>query len=103
MAKLALQPNPTFKAKVSIPIPGAKAEPVEFTFRNRNREDLTAWLETLEGKSTEEAVLEIASGWDLEDAFDAANVKLLLCNYIGAWTAIYDKYLGELVKAREKN
>jgi hypothetical protein len=103
MGKLTLQPNPTFTATVKIPVPGSRPSPVEFTFRNRNREDLAAWLESLDGRPTEAAVLEMATGWDLDDGFDAANVALLMRNYIGAWQAIYDTYLGELVKAREKN
>ncbi|MBA3588303.1 phage tail assembly chaperone [Methylibium sp.] len=103
MPKLQLKPSPTFKVKVGIPVPGAKPEPVEFIFKNRNRDDLAAWLEGLDGKNTEDAVLEIASGWDLEDAFDAENVKLLLSNYIGAWQAVYDTYMRELVQAKVKN
>lgn len=103
MAKLSLQQNPTFRARVDIPVPGSKPVPVEFTFRNRTREQLAQWLEGLDGKDTHVAVMEIASGWDLEDSFDESNVALLLSNYIGAWGAVYDKYMGELVKAREKN
>lgn len=103
MAKLALTPNPTFKAKVLIPVPGDRPAPVEFTFRHRNREDLASWLEKLEGKPFHEAVTEMASAWDLEDPFDGENVKRLLSAYIGAFSAIYEKYLGELAPAREKN
>lgn len=103
MAKLTLKLAPTFKAKVGIPVPGAKSEPVEFIFKTRNRDELAAWLEGLGGKKTDEALMEIASGWDLEDAFDADNVALLLSTYIGAWQVIYEKYLDELTKAREKN
>lgn len=103
MPKLQLKTNPTFKARVSIPIPGAKPEPVEFTFRWRDRDELSAWLESLDGKATDAALLEIASGWDLEDAFDSANAATLLRLYIGAWDAIYRKYLDELIGARAKN
>lgn len=103
MAKLSLLQSPTFRARVDIPVPGSKPVGVEFTFRNRTREQLAQWLEGLDGKATEVALMEVASGWDLEDSFDEANAKLLLSNYIGAWGAIYERYLGELVKAREKN
>lgn len=103
MAKLTLKLAPTFRAKVGIPVPGSKSEPVEFTFKTRNREELAGWLEALDGKKTDDALLEIASGWDLDDAFDAANVALFLSTYIGAWSAIYTAYLHELTKAREKN
>jgi hypothetical protein len=103
MAKLTLKLAPTFKVKVGIPVPGAKAEPVEFTFKTRNREELAAWLDSLDGKKTDEALLEICSGWDLDDAFDADNVALFLSTYIAAWPAVYRVYLDELTKAREKN
>jgi hypothetical protein len=103
MPKLQLKLSPTFKAHVDIPVPGARPAKVEFTFKARDREELADWLAKLDGKKTDEAVLEIASGWDLEDAFDQANVEVLLRTYIGAWQAIYQKYLDELMGARAKN
>jgi hypothetical protein len=103
MTKLQLTLAPTFKAKVDIPVPGARPVKVEFTFKARTREELAKWLEELDGKETEVAFLEIVTGWDLEDAFEPANVRLLLSSYIGAWQATYEKYMGELAPARAKN
>jgi hypothetical protein len=103
MAKFALKPSPTFKAKVEVPVPGAKAAQVEFTFRHRTREELASWLEAIEGKTGKEVVLEAACGWELEEPFDAENVAALLDNYIGAFQAVLDTYLKQLAGAREKN
>ena len=40
MAKLTLQPKPTFEAKVGIPAAGAGVLPVVFTFKHRTRTEL---------------------------------------------------------------
>lgn len=105
MPKLKLNAEPTFKAKVLIPIPGGAPVPVEFTFKHRNREDFSAWLKSLEDddKAKPQAVLDIALGWDLDDQFNEATVTQLLSNYIGAFQPILDKYMDELIQAKQKN
>lgn len=104
MPKLKLNPEPTFKAKVDIPIPGARPVPVEFIFRNRNREDFAAWAQSLtDEKPAETVVLEIAMGWDLDDAFNEENVKTLLSNYLGSFHPILTRYMDEITQAKAKN
>lgn len=103
MAKLTLKAAPTFKAHVDIPVPGRRAEKVEFTFRHRTREDLAAWLDALEDKSPADVVLEAASGWELEEPFDKDHVEELLSNYLGSFRSLLDTYLQELAGARAKN
>lgn len=103
MARLTLNPNPTFKAKVEICIAGQAPELVEFTFKHRTRDELDELIKRTEGMSIEDQVMEVACGWELADSFNAENVKLLAQNYITAPAAIRDKYITELIKAREKN
>lgn len=103
MAKLKLNPEPTFKAKVAIPVPGAKSADVEFTFRHRTREAFSEWLVSLDNKEKVEAVMDVALGWDLDDPFNEATVAQLLSSYIGAFQPILDKYMDELVQAKQKN
>ena len=50
-----------------------------------------------------DVVLDIASGWDLDEPFEKQNVELLLQNYLGAARAIIETYINELTSARVKN
>lgn len=103
MAKLKLQPEPTFKAKVAIPVAGADGVDVEFTFRHRTREELQKFISASGDREDVDTILEMASGWELSDAFTKDNLGLLVQNYIAAPRAVFDKYVDELVKARAKN
>lgn len=103
MAKFKLQPAPTFKAPVAIPVAGGDSESVVFTFKWRDRERFIAFTEGLKGRSTKDAVMDMASGWDLDDPFNEENVQLMLDNYLGSFPAVLDVYVSELTKAKEKN
>jgi hypothetical protein len=108
--------DPTFKAKVGIPLAGGGEEKVEFTFRHRTRSVLAEWIKGLDPKegdaeASEEAkrvtdidrVLEMAVGWELAEEFNAQNVGILLDNYLGASVAIFHTYLSELARNRLGN
>ena len=103
MARLRLDPAPTFKAKVGIPVPGLGPADVEFTFHHRSRKEITAWRDAAAEATDAEAVMQMALGWDLDDEFNAENVERLCDNYPGAGTAIFVGYLAELRGARAKN
>lgn len=91
--KLKLVPNPTFPAIVDIPVPGAKSSPVEFTFKHRNKEKLQEFLDGMRALEDVPLVLEIASGWDLDEPFDAENVEKLVTEYVGSASKILDTYI----------
>lgn len=102
MAKLKLVADPTFKTKVAIPVPGAAPADVEFTFKHKTKDEAKAWLS--EDESTDsESILAIASGWNLDDEFNAENIEILCQSYAGAAQAIVRTYLDELRGARTKN
>ena len=103
--KFTLVAKPTFTAKVAIPVPGHAPELVEFTFKGRTRDQFAEFIESIKDGEVKdvEVIMDIASGWELEDAFDAKNVELLTQNYLGAARAIIDKYLAELTTARLGN
>lgn len=103
MAKIKLSANPTFKAKVSIPIPGGKPEPVEFTFKHMTKDGVLDWLGKVEKKKDAEIILAIASGWELDDEFNSENVEVLCQNYMGSGKVIFETYLSELRGERLKN
>lgn len=103
MAKLKLNPEPTFKAEVKIPVPGGEADPVEFTFKHRDRAAMREWIESTKDKTDAEVVGSCIVGWALDDEFTPENIQRLCDNYIGAGGAIFGVYLEELRGARTKN
>lgn len=96
MSTLKLISDPTFKASVSIPVPGKGAVPVEFEFKHRTVSALNAFL--ADGKDIPDVdyVLSIASGWEFTDPFTKKNVATLLDSYAGAARAIARTYIEEL-------
>lgn len=103
MARLKLIAEPTFPAKVEIPLAGGATADVSLTFKHRTRKQLDDYVNSRSGKTDVESFMDIVVGWDLEDEFNAANVELLLENHISVALAVYRAYLAELVGAREKN
>lgn len=103
MARINLNPNATFKAMVEICRPGLEPEKVEFTFKHRTRDEMDELLKQMAGMDIEDQVMAVACDWELVDTFNLENVKLLAQNYITAPVAIRDKYIAELIKAKEKN
>lgn len=103
MAKLKLAASPTFKAKVSIPVPGGKPADVEFVFRGRTRDQFREFIESMGERKDAEVIMDCASGWDLDDPFGAETVELMTQNYLGSARAVIEKYIGELTAARLGN
>jgi hypothetical protein len=107
MATFKLEPNPTFKAIVMIPVPGDKSAPVEFIFKHRTKDAYEDMIKRFSdaGDKVEDVdvVLEIASGWALVEPFDKANILKMLQNYMGAKDAIAEAYVREITGARLGN
>jgi len=103
MAKLSLVANPTFQAKVAIPVAGGAAVDVLMTFRHRTKKDLEEFVKSRADKSDVESFMDMVIGWELEDPFNAESVSLLLENYIGAAVSTYRTYLSALVEAKSGN
>lgn len=103
MAKLNLTASPTFTAKVMIPVPGAKPSPVMFTFKSRTKDQFKAFLENMADREDVDAIMEVTSGWDLDDAFGKDNIEELTQNYIGSARAILETYINEQAAARLGN
>ena len=103
MAKLKLNPDPTFKTKVGIPVPGGGRPLVEFTFKHRTAEQLAKWGSEVQQATDAETLIDCVVGWDLDDEFTPQNVKLFCNNYPGAAYAIVTDYMAELRGHRAKN
>lgn len=103
MTLLKLLADPTFKAKVPIPVAGKDAVEVEFEFKHRTQPELTKFMEWSKDKTDIEAVMATVVGWELDDKFNKENVKRLLENYHGAGRAISNRYYTELMALRLGN
>lgn len=103
MAKLKLVANPTFQAKVGIPVAGGDAVDVLLTFKHLTKTGLDAFIKSRAGKPDVDSFMAMVCGWDLDDEFNKENVELLLENYIGASLETYRVYIDQLVKAKAKN
>ena len=103
MAKLTLTAAPTFPGKVSIPRPGAEPGTVELVFKHRTRAELNTWLAGGAQRADVDAILDIATGWDLPEQFTRENIEQLVQNYIGAPAVLVDFYITELTRAKLGN
>ncbi|MFA7327331.1 MAG: phage tail assembly chaperone [Candidatus Kapaibacterium sp.] len=103
MAKLILAVVPTFEVAVPIPVPGKPAVPVKFTMRGRSREEFQSFLDAMTGKTNAEVIMECATGWELDDPFDAEHVEKLDRTYLGAARAVLDAYMAQVTGARLGN
>jgi len=101
--KFNLSANPTFKAKVSIPVPGGKSAEIEFTFKHRSKDALKEFMDDMKGQEDVDLLQDLVSGWDIDDPFNTESLEKLIQNYPGSALAIYQAYLGEMSGARAKN
>jgi hypothetical protein len=102
---LQIKPNPTFKCKVGIPVPGADKMDVEFEFRHMRKSEFRALVESkeLDTMPHGQVVMRLACGWSLPDAFTPENVDEFLENYHRAAESIWFAYGAELSGARLGN
>ena len=110
MTAFTLDPKPTFKLTVEIPVPGDGYVPVEFECKYRNQEELRTLNENVmsgnedkPGMTNEDLLKAIIVGWSLSDPCTPENIVKLSKNYQGSASAVYLAYLDELLKVRRKN
>lgn len=100
---LKLQPNPTFKAKVGIPVPGEETRPiVTFVFKHMSKADFDKFNPA--GEKDVETLMRICAGWEGVDAEFSAETLGRLCDvYPGSAFAIAEAYAKELHGGRLGN
>lgn len=94
MAKLTLNPPPTWQKNVDLPVPGGTAS-VTFTFRRKDLPQLKEFIAGLGEMTDAEALGAVVTGWDLDDIFDADAVTKLCTTYPGSGFAILREYMRE--------
>lgn len=104
---LRLQPNPTFRAKVGIPVPGQeKPEEIVCVFAHMTRDEFREFTapEVAAARNDADSLARIIRGWEGVDAEFSADALALLCQqYHGAAYAISSAFVAELTKARLGN
>lgn len=102
--KITLNPAPTFKAIVRVPVPGHD-EPaeVEFVFKHRTKSEYNSFLDQVKDMDDTAAIRSVATGWSLPDDFTDDNIAAFTEGYIAGGRAVIETYLTELTKARAGN
>lgn len=106
----ALQPKPTFKYDVVIPIVGGLEGKIKFEFRHKGRNDLKAFFDSFtesEGKPAREdidAIDEIVAGWEgVDEKYSREALATLIDNYPRAASAILTAYSAAIFEEKQKN
>ena len=103
MAKISIDPNPTFTAQVPIPVHGGDPVMVGFTFKHRTLDEMAEWVGNRGGKADVDAVLDMVDGWEFAEEFTPEAVASLLQKRIGASLSIFTVYTREIYQAKLKN
>lgn len=100
-----LQPNPTFKAKVALSIPGESAPvSIEVEFRHMSKSAMRDYFATLGDRTDVDALADIVVGWSGVDApFDRTALATLVDNYPASAGELFEAFRREAIEARRKN
>lgn len=90
-----LHPGTQFSCEVLLPLVGAPATRVNFTFRYRDKSALVLLVESMKDKSELEILQDVLVGWKLEDEFTPAAIESLINHIPEAPLAIFTTYLRE--------
>lgn len=89
-----IEADPTFRAKVCIPIPGLEPAVIECLFRHKTRSELREFLSRASERDSEAVLAEILEGWSgVEREFTREALAALLDSYPAAGNTIFDAYL----------
>lgn len=104
---LKLNPAPTFRAKVGIPVPGQdQPEQIVCIFKHMTREEYRRFSdpEALSQRSDAETLMAILAGWEgVDEPFSTDAAARLAQAYHGAPFVIAAAFAAELTKARLGN
>lgn len=108
--KLTLTPDPTFKLKVGIPIPGESATaPVTFVVKRKKDHEVEEYRKAVfsgtenTGLIPRDKLHDVIVGWDLDDELTSENIDSLFDWYPGAALAFAVRYVDEHRSARLGN
>lgn len=103
-ATFKINPEPTFKALVTIPVPGGKPMALDLEFRHKKRDELKTWFESFSNRTEAECLMDVIVDWhNCDMKFDQEALELVLQNYTRAAAAILGKYTEEVTGAKLGN
>jgi hypothetical protein len=108
---IRLTPSPTFKARVKFTVPGAEDPAlVEFEFRHKAPQALSAWWEASKDRPTADVLYEVIAGWSgvidetgADVPFTADALAVFLAGHGPRPRELLGAYLRELTESRQKN
>lgn len=99
-----IDPEPTFRATVDIPVPGGDPMPLELEFAHKTVDELKAMFAGFVGRGDADCIMEFVVGWhNHPDPFSRDAMAALLQRYGRASVAIRNAYAYELTGARLGN
>jgi hypothetical protein len=101
-----LQPNPTFKMEVKIPVHGADPQPITIVVNHMSMPDFEAHMKSEKTKAMTDLqfIGEIVKDWEGVDvAYSRDALAMLLDNYASAGRRIIERYVEEVTQAGIKN
>lgn len=104
-------PNPTFRARVQLTVPGEPDAAIEFVFRHKSPKALTEWHQTFGDKTSAEALSEVVEKWaggvidenGDEVPYTPENFALFLAAHAPRAEELLETYLREVFESRRKN
>lgn len=105
-----LTPNPTFPAKVKIPVPGGAVQILELEFKYLPRKEFLSFVKKMEeavkNKDDDKGttlLFSVIKGWNVDADLNRKNFDRLSDNYPFAAIEIYLTYLKEINRAKAGN
>lgn len=103
-----LQPKPTFKATIEIPIPGGTSGKINFEFKRLGKKAIRELFNSLQDESVQredaDVLSELIADWSgVDEKFSKEALEVLCDAYPGATTAILIGYNKEMLEGRAKN
>lgn len=121
MTEVRFQPEPTFEAPVHIHVPGKGEQPMLWTFKYRDVDEVVAfqkkWARPIDkaapaGKKPKARdrefdgiayIMDLACGWQLEEEFSRENLETFFKHYPTSVGKVVAVYFAELSGVRLKN
>ncbi|PZQ31015.1 MAG: hypothetical protein DI562_06065 [Stenotrophomonas acidaminiphila] len=91
-----ITPPTAFKIAVEFPIPGAGKTSIDFTVRWRNKPAVVILLEKMKEMTDAQTLLEVVTGWELEDEVNAETITEFCDTFPQAPVVILTRYFKEL-------
>lgn len=100
--KLTLAPLPDFSLPVEFNLPTGEKQSITFKVRHMKASEMQDMYKPENQTSDADMIMNIATGWSLEEEFNADNAALLVDYYPGAALALAGAYLQALAGQRVK-